>query len=100
MSEDFTKFKIDLLEEQIENIERSGYFTEKEIDKYSSFFHAELDTLKHTLTFKNCVDDVAQTTDRFEKAKESFEKLKKINPCDIDVIDPKTLNQNDKEAFL
>jgi hypothetical protein len=38
--------KIELLEEQIENLERSGFFTEAEIDHASSSLRAELARLK------------------------------------------------------
>jgi hypothetical protein len=34
--------KIELLEDQLENIERSGFFTEKEIDKASFSYRMEL----------------------------------------------------------
>lgn len=33
MSNDNLRSKIELLEDQIENVERSGFFTEKEIDR-------------------------------------------------------------------
>lgn len=38
--------KIALIEEQIENLERSGYFTEKEIDRLSFPLRNELESLK------------------------------------------------------
>lgn len=38
--------KIELLEEQIENIERSGFFTEKEIDRASYSLREELESLR------------------------------------------------------
>jgi hypothetical protein len=38
--------KIALLEEQIENLERSGYFTEKEMDCLSFTLRNELESLK------------------------------------------------------
>ena len=46
MSTDIIHSKIELLEEQIENIERSGYFTEKEIDRLSAPLRSELAILK------------------------------------------------------
>ena len=46
MSNDTIHLKIELLEEQIENIERSGYFTEKEIDRLSVPMRSELAILK------------------------------------------------------
>jgi hypothetical protein len=38
--------KIALIEEQIENLERSGYFTEKEMDRLSFPLRDELEALK------------------------------------------------------
>jgi hypothetical protein len=46
MSNDILHSKIELLEEQIENIERSGRFTEKEIDKLVAPLREELASLK------------------------------------------------------
>jgi len=46
MSNDIIHSKIELLEEQIENIERSGYFTESEIDKQIFPLREELESLK------------------------------------------------------
>lgn len=49
MSNDIIHSKIELLEEQIENIERSGYFTEKEMDRLSAPLREELENLKKQL---------------------------------------------------
>jgi len=49
MSNDIIHSKIELLEEQIENFERSGYFTEKEIDRLSAPLRSELAILKEQL---------------------------------------------------
>jgi hypothetical protein len=38
--------KIDLLIDQIANIERSGFFTEEEVDRMSFCYKMELETLK------------------------------------------------------
>lgn len=46
MSNDIIHSKIELLEEQIENIERSGYFTEMQIDKESAPLRQEIKTLQ------------------------------------------------------
>jgi len=46
MSNDIIHSKIELLEEQIENFERSGYFTESEINRFSSPLREELESLK------------------------------------------------------
>lgn len=49
MSDNLLTSKIELLEEQIENVERSGYFTEAEIDRTSKSLRAELVRLKLAL---------------------------------------------------
>lgn len=46
MSNDILHSKIELLEEQIENIERSGHFTENEIDRLAAPMRTELENLK------------------------------------------------------
>lgn len=50
MSNDIIYSKIELLEEQIENFERSGYFTEKEIDRLSYPIRSELAILKSQIS--------------------------------------------------
>lgn len=50
MSNDILHSKIELLEEQIENIERSGHFTESEIDKQTLPLREELESLKKQLS--------------------------------------------------
>lgn len=49
MSNDIIHSKIELLEEQIENFERSGYFTESEINRFSAPLREELETLKNQI---------------------------------------------------
>lgn len=46
MSNDGLTSKIELLEEQIENLERSGFFTELEMDRATISLKAELDFYK------------------------------------------------------
>lgn len=46
MSNDIIHSKIELLEEQIENLFNSGHFTEKEIDRLSAPLRSELAILK------------------------------------------------------
>lgn len=45
MTEDLLKSKIELLEAQILNFEKSGFFTEKEIDRLSAPLRLELEIL-------------------------------------------------------
>lgn len=46
MSNDIIHSKIELLEEQIENLFNSGHFTEKEMDRLSAPLRDELENLK------------------------------------------------------
>jgi len=50
MSTDTLLSKIDLLQEQIDNFEKSGFFTDAEIDRLSSPLHFEIKSLKNQLT--------------------------------------------------
>lgn len=49
MSEDLIHSKIELLYEQIENLEKSGFFTEEEMDRLSSPLRIELALMKLAL---------------------------------------------------
>ncbi len=49
MSNDTITQRIDLLQEQIDNLEKSGFFTEKEMDKLAFPLRQELTSLKKQL---------------------------------------------------
>lgn len=51
MSDELLQHKIDLLEEQIENLERSGFFTEKEIDQATASLRMQLAAFKQSQAF-------------------------------------------------
>jgi hypothetical protein len=51
MTNEFLAPKIELLEEQIENLERSGYFTESEIDRAVVSLRSELELYKKHLSY-------------------------------------------------
>lgn len=51
MSDELLQYKIDLLEDQIENIERSGFFTEKEIDQSTASLRVQLAAFKQSHAF-------------------------------------------------
>lgn len=51
MSDELLQHKIDLLEDQIENIERSGFFTEKEIDQSTASLRMQLAAFKQNQAF-------------------------------------------------
>lgn len=71
MSDNLLNSKIELLEEQIENIERSGFFTESEIDRTSKSLRAELVRLKNALAhsqFNNSVETASESMQQVGKA--------------------------------
>jgi hypothetical protein len=51
MSDDLLKSKIELLKEQIDNLEKSGFFTEKEMDKYSFLLRNEIEAYERQLSY-------------------------------------------------
>jgi prefoldin subunit 5 len=53
MSDELLQHKIDLLQEQIDNLERSGFFTEKEMDNAVRSLRVELETYKLSKAFSN-----------------------------------------------
>lgn len=64
MSDNLITSKIELLEEQIVNIERSGFFTEAEIDRASKSLRAELErltteTIRFSTSVQDCYNNVA-----------------------------------------
>lgn len=62
MSNDTITQRIDLLQEQIDNLEKSGFFTEKEMDKLAFPLRQELASLKKQLS-DAYLDQVAQGYD-------------------------------------
>lgn len=49
MSNDILKSKIELLQEQIDNLERSGFFTEKEMDRATISLRQEKEVFENQL---------------------------------------------------
>ena len=71
MSDNLLTSKIELLEEQIENIERSGFFTEAEIDRTSKSLRAEPVRLKQALAhgqFNNSIETASESMQQAAKA--------------------------------
>lgn len=63
MTADLLTSKIELLEEQIENLERSGFFTENEIDRAAISLRSELEMYNmHLLYCDSSVPAVIPTT--------------------------------------
>lgn len=103
MSNDTIALRIDLLQEQIDNLEKSGYFTEKEMDKLSFPLRQEREDLKRQLT-DVYVDEAAShyglTAEQMQEGRRVFNELwAKIdaftNPIfEIEVIDAEILTPN------
>lgn len=103
MSNDILQSKIELLEEQIENIERSGYFTEKDIDRLSFPIREELEQMKIQLANSH-IDEFGEKygispEERIEGNRihnELWAILKKTKDTilDIEVVDAEILTPN------
>lgn len=103
MSNDTIASKIELLKEQIQNLENSGHFTEKEIDSQSYPLYQELEDLKRQLTHSN-IDEAGTnyglTAEQMEEGRRIFSEIWKqldnfINPIfEIEVIDAEILTPN------
>lgn len=106
MSNEILASKIDLLQEQIDNIEKSGFYTEKQIDKLVYPLCKELDSLK-----KQLVDSLRQSgIDHDFTVNEAILETKNVtgiiksinaflNPVfDIEVTDAEILTPNSIKA--
>ncbi|SNB43044.1 conserved hypothetical protein [Flavobacterium psychrophilum] len=67
MSDEIIKSKIELLEEQISNIERSGFYTEQQINKLTCPLVMELTTLRLSLTFSESAFSVKNFTTKMSE---------------------------------
>lgn len=103
MSNDTITPRIELLQEQIESIERSGHFTENEIDSKAAPLRMELASLKilqSTRALTVAMRNYGMTLDSYiegQKAfNEAFAKLKDVpnSFLDIEVIDAEILTPN------
>jgi hypothetical protein len=75
--------KIELLQEQIDNIEKSGYYTEKEID-------AKIKVLKTQLSYLKTELAANKLAISFEHVATAMDKIY----LDKEVIDPEIMNPN------
>lgn len=108
MSDNELQSKIELVQEQIENLFVSGHFTEKEIDSKSAPLRMELAILKNTLSlskFSKSIYKFGLTFIEFQEASAQFEECMnkalatdKKNILDITVIDAEILTPNHQEA--
>ena len=119
MTADLLTSKIELLEEQIENIERSGFFTENEIDRAVVSLRSELEMYNMHLSYcDSSVQSVIPTTstqafreaigfatlgpanygmsdEEYEEGRkkhiELFDQMQAKNPMDIEVVDAQVI---------
>lgn len=103
MSNDTLASKIELLQEQIDNLEKSGHFTEKEIDTQSYPLRQELEALKRQLQILNLGEAgkaFGITAEQMEEGRRIFSDIWKqldnfTNPVhEIEVIDAEILTPN------
>lgn len=59
MTNDLVASKIELLQEQIDNLEKSGYFTELEMDTLSRSYRIELAVLNAAVGMSSFADSIA-----------------------------------------
>lgn len=90
MSDDTLHSKIELLEEQVENIERSGHFTEPEIDRLVFPLRQELESLKKQVPM------YGMTEESYNEGKELHNlymgKTFAINVIDAEILTPNPIN--------
>lgn len=97
MSNDTLASKIELVKEQIANFEKSGFFTDKEIESKTIPLRAELATLQMHQEISNSSKSFIGATRGFN---DFFEELKKLDQSlfEIEVIDAEILTPNHIKA--
>lgn len=103
MSNETLTSKIELLQDQIENIERSGFFTEIEINTKTAPLRMELSRLKtlqstneNTIAMQNYGVTVESATEGIKSFNKAFAKFKDISKSvlEIEVYDAEILTPN------
>lgn len=120
MTSENLQSKIDLLEDQIENLERSGFFTEAEIDRAVVSLRSELEMYNVHLSYcnlgeaaKSAAWSISGLNDSIEKANinceiygmspkdyqegmeyhnQCFDQMSEVKLYNIEVIDAKVVN--------
>jgi hypothetical protein len=108
MSDDLLKSKIDLLQEQIDSIEKSGFYTEKEIDSKVYPYRIELEILKYQLSFSKLsksihkyeinLIQIAEGASKFRECVAKMEATNEKRILNMNVIDAQILTPNQQEA--
>lgn len=96
--------QIALLQEQINNFEKSGFFTEKEIDSKTFPLRIELASLKMQQSFLEASESMCRfgmSLDSYiegqKEFNECFSNLKNVSINDIHVVDAQIINANNQE---
>lgn len=107
MSNDTITPRMELLQEQIDNLEKSGHFTEKEIDSKAAPLRMELASLKaikSTREIAFAMQKYSMTlvsyTEGLKAFNECFDQLKDVptSLLNIEVTDAEILTPNHTEA--
>lgn len=101
MTTDTISFKKELLLEQIENYQHSGYFTEKEIDRLCAPIMLELKMLECCEAHNNINSYADKAINSFDELKEKFLRLVNLNKKtieEIEVIEPEILTPHKTHA--
>ena len=89
---DILKYKKELLQEQIENFERSGHFTEKEMNRLCAPIKMELELLECCETHNKMTIEISQTTLSFEDFLKAYKKMSEaansITVTDAEILTP------------
>lgn len=87
MNHDIIKSKIDLLQEQIDNLEKSGFFTEKEMDRQTVSLRSEMCFLDFQIKSLESPDQKpsssAASFDTINMLREVFQRLSKKAETEI-----------------
>lgn len=94
---DIITYKKELLQEQIENFERSGHFTEKEMNRLCAPIKMELELLECCETHNNMTIEISQNTSSFEDFVKAYKKMSNA-AINITVIDAEILTPNNTQA--
>jgi hypothetical protein len=65
MSDELLSHKINLIQDQIDNLERSGFFTEKEMDQATASLKMQLAILKEAKAFADFKKSLHQANEGF-----------------------------------
>ena len=83
MSDELLSHKINLIQDQIDNLERSGFFTEKEMDNASRSLRVELETYKLSKAFSDFKKALTSANESFSTMHHKANKITVKEPQPI-----------------